>query len=247
MPDSDSSENVSALRSADVADVADTSDAPPPYRAILWDMDGTLSDSEPLHYASLVAALRHFGEEPDDALHAQTFGMTGRASYEFCVARYGRAFDFATWSQVRFETFIASLEHLRAREGALELCRAAQHAGLYQAVVSNAGRNTLESGIAALALGEYLTVAVCAHDVEAGKPAPDGYLLAAERLGVTPAQAVVVEDSPLGAQAGVAAGMRVVAWLDAGSDPGLYPEAAQIVRTSKQLAEALGLSIDVEA
>ncbi|WP_414449088.1 HAD family hydrolase [Burkholderia sp. 22PA0099] len=218
--------------------------APLPYRAILWDMDGTLSDSEPLHYASLVAALRHFGEEPDDALHAQTFGMTGRASYDFCVERYGRAFDFATWSQVRFETFIASLGGLRAREGALELCRAAQHAGLYQAVVSNAGRNTLESGIAALALGEYLTVAVCAHDVATGKPAPDGYLLAAERLGVMPAQAVVVEDSPLGAQAGVAAGMRVLAWLEAGSEASLYPEAAQIVRTSKQLAAALGLSID---
>ncbi|KAF1051574.1 MAG: Fructose-1-phosphate phosphatase YqaB [Burkholderia gladioli] len=90
-------------------------------------------------------------------------------------------------------------------------------------------------------------MAVCAHDVTAGKPAPDGYLLAAERLGVTPAQAVVVEDSPLGAKSGVATGMRVAAWLEAGSDASLYPAAAQIVRTSKQLAVALGLTIDDEA
>ncbi|NIE84815.1 HAD family phosphatase, partial [Burkholderia sp. Cy-647] len=66
-------------------------------------------------------------------------------------------------------------------------------------------------------------------------------------LGVSAAEAVVVEDSPLGAQAGVAAGMRVLAWLDAASDARAYPREARVVRSAKELADALGLAIDREA
>ncbi len=230
MPDSDSRSSAGSPRR-------------PACDAILWDMDGTLSDSEPVHQASLVAALRHFGVAPHDTLHADTFGMTGRASYQYCVERYGRAFDFVLWSQVRSDTFAASLATLRARSGAPELCRAAARAGVRQAVVSNAGRGTLDAGIAALGLDAYFETTVSAHDVTEGKPAPDGYLLAARRLGVAPADAVVVEDSPLGAAAGVAAGMRVLAWLGAHADASAYPAQARIVRSSKQLAEALGLAL----
>ncbi|AJK50537.1 HAD family hydrolase [Burkholderia plantarii] len=216
----------------------------PAARAILWDMDGTLADSEPLHFASLLAALRHFGVTADATLQAPTCGMTGRASYDFCVERFGQAFDFATWSRVRSGTFAASLGRLRARRGALALCRAAARAGLRQAVVSNAGRGTLDAGVGALGLDAWLAVSICAHDVPAGKPAPDGYRLAAERLGVRPGEAVVVEDSRLGARAGVAAGMRVLVWLGVDDVANGFPPEAEILRTPNELADALGLVID---
>ncbi|WP_244112720.1 HAD family hydrolase [Burkholderia gladioli] len=247
MPASDSTDTGNSFHAADASGKLDRSSSEAACRAILWDMDGTLADSEPLHFASLSAALHHFGVQADEALHALTVGMTGRDAYRFCVERYGQAFDFALWSQLRSDTFAASLGTLRAREGALALCRAAQRAGLRQAVVSNAGRGTLDAGIGALGLDAWLTVSISAHDVAAGKPAPDGYRLAAARLGVSVAEAVVVEDSPLGAQAGVAAGMRVLAWLDAASDARAYPREARVVRSAKELADALGLAIDRQA
>ncbi len=83
---------------------------------------------------------------------------------------------------------------------------------MLQACVSNSGRRVVEANIGAIAMPDALRFALSRDDVTHGKPHPEPYLRAAERLGVHPSACIVVEDSPVGARSGKAAGMVTIAW-----------------------------------
>jgi HAD superfamily hydrolase (TIGR01509 family) len=216
--------------------------APPP-RAVLWDMDGTLALSEPLHMHTLIAALAHYGVQAGDELHPLMFGRTGLDVYRICRERFGIEADFPGWSALRAAHYVAEAPQLEARPGALELWRAAHAAGLRQAIVSNAGRMLLEANLNALGLQAPERVSVSANDVRHGKPDPEAYLRAAYLLDVAPAEAIAIEDSPTGARAALAAGMRVLGWPDAGASGvnAHFPEGTRIVRSAHEIIAALGL------
>ncbi|QGZ63309.1 HAD family hydrolase [Paraburkholderia acidisoli] len=217
--------------------------APP--RAVLWDMDGTLALSEPLHLRTLIAALAHHGVRAGDELHPLTFGQTGKAVHRLVRERFGIDTPFDAWSAYRAARYVAEAPQLAPRPGALEVWRAAHDAGLRQAIVSNAGRMLLEANLNALGLQAPELVSVSANDVRHGKPDPEPYLRAAYLLDVPPAQAVAVEDSPTGAQAALAAGMRVLGWpAEAEHASGFAPQV-QLVYSARELAAALGLSLDL--
>ncbi|WP_043202460.1 HAD family hydrolase [Paraburkholderia acidipaludis] len=212
-------------------------------RAVLWDMDGTLALSEPLHMHTLIAALAHYCVQAGDELHPLMFGRTGLDVYRICRERFGIEADFPTWSALRAARYVAEAPQLEARPGALELWRAAHAAGLRQAIVSNAGRMLLEANLNALGLQAPERVSVSANDVRHGKPDPEAYLRAAYLLDVEPSEAIVIEDSPTGARAALAAGMRVLGWPDAGASGvnANFPEGTRIVRSADEIAAALGL------
>lgn len=216
--------------------------SPKPPRAVLWDMDGTLALSEPLHMRTLIAALASCGVTAGDELHPLMFGLTGRDVHRVCRARFGIDADFDSWSAYRAARYVAEAPQLAPRPGALEIWHAARAAGLRQAIVSNAGRMLLEANLNALGLQTPELVSVSANDVRRGKPDPEPYLRAAYLLDVAPADAVVVEDSPTGAQAALAAGMRVFGWPAVAEHTALFPPRAQIVSSAHDLAEAIGLS-----
>jgi beta-phosphoglucomutase len=101
--------------------------------------------------------------------------------------------------------------HLHALPGALELMQAARAAGLKQSLASSAPRANIEVISDELGLHRWLDAFVSGDRLPRGKPAPDIFLLAAERLDVAPAQCVVIEDAPAGVAAASAAGMRCLA------------------------------------
>nr|WP_198155246.1 HAD-IA family hydrolase [Candidatus Burkholderia verschuerenii] len=210
-------------------------------KAILWDMDGTLADSEALHLSTLVAVLAKHGIEAGEEMHPLIFGKTGREVHALCRERFGLSTDFEAWSAFRAQAYLDGAPHLVPRPGALEVYRAAKRAGIAQGIVSNSVRMLLEVNLRALGLEEPHLVTVSANDVRMGKPSPEPYERAAWLLRVTPDDAVVVEDSPTGARAALAANMRVLAWPLDDAGAALFPAEAQIVRTPRELAAALGL------
>ncbi|RAR57500.1 HAD superfamily hydrolase (TIGR01509 family) [Paraburkholderia unamae] len=214
-----------------------------PPRAVLWDMDGTLALSEPLHMQTLIAVLAHYGIQAGDELHPLTFGRSGLDVYRLCRERFGIEADYAAWSALRAARYVAEAPTLEARPGALEIWRAAHAAGLRQAVVSNAGRVLLEANLKALGLQAPERVSVSVNDVRHGKPDPEAYLRAAYLLDVAPAEAIAIEDSPTGARAALAAGMRVLGWPDAQAPEANmhFPQGTQIVHHARDIAAALGL------
>ena len=218
-----------------------------PRCAVLWDMDGTLALSEPLHMRTLIAALARHGVQAGDELHPLMFGLTGREVHRICCERFGIDADFDAWSAYRAARYVAEAPQLAPRPGALEVWRAARAAGLRQAIVSNAGRMLLEANLNALGLQTPELVSVSANDVRHGKPDPEPYLRAAYLLGVAPHDACAVEDSPAGAQAALAAGMRVLGWAAEAAHTALFPAQVELVRSARELAAALDLSLELPA
>ncbi|GAB7537993.1 HAD family hydrolase [Burkholderia sp. 3C] len=213
-------------------------------QAVLWDMDGTLALSEPLHMRTLLAALAHHGVQAGDELHPLMFGQTGREVHRIVRERFGIEAGFGEWSAFRAARYVAEAPQLVERPGALGVWRAVQAACVPQAVVSNAGRMLLEANLNALGLQSPELVSVSANDVRRGKPDPEPYLRAAYLLDVPAAGAVAVEDSPTGAQAALAAGMRVLGWPADAEHVALFPPQVQLVHDAAELAAALGLSLD---
>lgn len=213
------------------------------FKAVLWDMDGTLADSEPLHLHSLITVLAHHGVEAGDELHPLIFGKTGREVHALCCERFGFNTDFDSWALFRARCYLAAAPSIEPRPGALDVYRAVSEAGIVQAVVSNASRMLLEANLAALDLQEPQLVTVSANDVRNGKPDAEPYLRAAWLLQIEPEEAIAVEDSPTGARAALAAGMRVLGWPLDDAAAAAFPAGVHIVRSVSDLVQALKVDL----
>jgi len=213
-----------------------------PPLAVLWDMDGTLADSEGLHKRTLAAVLASLGAPCDAAIEAATLGKTEREVHGICSQRYGFTIGFEAWALARSNSYLRLVEHLTARDGALEVFHALRERGIPQAIVSNATRTVLDANLRALGLHDPALIGISIDDVHRGKPDPGPYLRAARLLGVPPAGAWVIEDSPIGAAAGLAAGMPVLAWPETASAASAFPAGVRLIGSAEQLALALGIT-----
>ncbi|OTP71982.1 HAD family hydrolase [Caballeronia sordidicola] len=215
-------------------------------KAVLWDMDGTLADSEALHLNTLVTVLNHHGIKAGDDLHASIFGMTAREVHTLCCKLFGIDFDYDEWSMARARHYVSEAINMQPRPGALSVYRAVRAAGIHQAIVSNSPRMLLEAGLHALDLQDPQLITVSANDVRAGKPHPEPYERAAWLLHISPEQAIVVEDSPTGARAAIAAGMRVLAWPEHPGAASSFPELAELVFSEHELSTAIAAALGVQ-
>lgn len=185
----------------------------PSVRAVVFDMDGVLTDSEPLINDAAVAMFRERGVRvrPEDFV---PFVGTGEDRYLGGVAAfYGVELDLAEAKRRTYEIYLELLpERLRAFPGAVELVRGCRAAGLQTAVASSADRIKIAANLKHIGLpAEGWAAVVCAEDVKHKKPAPDIFLAAARKLGLPPEACVVVEDAVNGVRAAKAAGMRCLA------------------------------------
>ncbi len=212
-------------------------------RAVIFDMDGVIVDSEPLHERAFYEVVGEIG-------YAHNHGIR--------FADYVGRSDFELW-----QDFIAKhrppqpLEELlaRKRQRVIEVMRQAQpvFAGLPElveklaarcplALASGSERPVIETVLELKGLRRFFSVVVNAADVANGKPAPDIFLLAARKLGVEPQDCWVVEDSKPGVAAGLAAGMRVIAITNTHPARELG-HATHVVRTYQEIERLLLLPV----
>lgn len=201
-------------------------------RAVIFDMDGVLTDSEPLICAAAMEMFRERGVVvwPEDF---HPFVGTGENRYLGGVAeKYGVALDIGEAKARTYELYLAMVpEQLEAFPGAVELVRECRAAGLACAVASSADRIKIDANLNKIGLPAAMWQAiVTAEDVERRKPDPALFLLAAQRLGVQPADCTVVEDAVNGIAAAKAAGMRCVAV--ASTFPSSHLVQADLIRPS---------------
>ena len=201
-------------------------------KAVIFDMDGVLTDSEPLINAAAVAMFRERGlvVQPEDFL---PFVGTGEDRYIAGVAeKYNHPLDILGAKKRTYEIYLDLVPHrLEAFPGAQELVRTCQQAGLKIAVASSADLIKIEANLLQVALPpDTWNAIVSAEDAAHKKPAPDLFLAAARKLGVAPYECVVIEDAVNGIQAAKAAGMRCVAVAQ--TFPAQKLAAADLVRAS---------------
>jgi HAD superfamily hydrolase (TIGR01509 family) len=181
--------------------------------AVLWDMDGTLVDSEKVWSISLAETARWLGGELSAAAREDMIGSNMARTLMIMFADLGldrdpaRTAQAEQWMNVRTsELFAAGLEW---RPGALEALRTVRAAGWPMALVTNTERALTEMALETIGR-EHFTVTVCGDEVPHGKPDPAPYLRAADLLGVAADECVAVEDSPTGSTAAERAGAAVL-------------------------------------
>ncbi|MGC4760740.1 HAD family hydrolase [Micromonospora trifolii] len=182
---------------------------PGPFAAYLFDCDGTIVDSMPLHYLAWQRALDEWGcEFPEDLFYA----WGGRPTADIIVAlneQQGLAMPVAAVVERRESYYQELLPQLAAVPEVLAHIHDA-HRRVPFAVVSGSTRASVTASLDALGLLDRFDVLVCADDYTRAKPDPEAFLLAAEQLGVPPESCLVFEDTDLGIQAATAAGMASV-------------------------------------
>ena len=181
-------------------------------RAVIFDMDGVLTDSEPLINEAAIAMFKEKGLEvqPDDFI---PFLGAGEERYVGGVAeKYNFPLDPVAGKQRTYEIYFELVPtKLETFPGVLELVKTCRTAGLRVAVASSADRVKVSVNLQKIGLPIETWDAVMTGElVKHKKPAPDIFLLAAHTLGVVPAECVVVEDAVNGIKAAKAAGMRCV-------------------------------------
>jgi HAD superfamily hydrolase (TIGR01509 family) len=199
-------------------------------RAAIFDMDGVLTDSEPLINAAAIAMFRERGliVRPEDFL---PFVGTGEDRYIGGVAEhYHFPLDIPAAKRRTYEIYLDLVPtRLEVFPGAQQLVNTCRNAGLRLAVASSADRVKVAVNLQKIDLPvDSWDAVVTGEDVLAKKPAPDIFLKAASKLGLAPGECTVIEDAVNGIQAALAAGMRCVAVAQSFAPERL--QAAHIVR-----------------
>ncbi|TIL75161.1 MAG: HAD family phosphatase [Mesorhizobium sp.] len=207
-------------------------------KAVFWDMDGTLVDSEPLHEAALIAALHSVGIAAPTNLHERVLGIAAWPVYEMLRDEFGLDLAFDDWIVRKYDHYLPMAETLKPRPGAIEIYNELRALGVAQAVVSNSDRLVVDANLRMVGLFYPGMKTISRNDVREGKPHAEPFLRAAWLAGVDPADAMAVEDSVTGATAGLAAGIRTIFWPEA---PMAGPPGAIVINSADELRAELGL------
>ena len=179
------------------------------FRAYLFDCDGTIADSMPLHYIAWKQALGEHGcVFPEDVFYSWG-GMPTVQIVETLSAQQGIPMNAREVAHRKELLYYQLLPQLQAVPEVLEQIHLS-HGRIPFAVVSGGNRESVTNSLNTLGLLDKFDTLVCSEDYTKGKPDPEPFLVAAQRLGVAPSACLVFEDTDMGIQAATAAGMASV-------------------------------------
>ncbi|HEV8062470.1 MAG TPA: HAD family phosphatase [Gemmataceae bacterium] len=182
------------------------------YRAIAFDLDGVLINSEPLYRRAFINFLRERLREPEEILFTKMMGATGREAILICKDHYQFAEppeELSAACSLHFRSVIES-DPIQLLPGAADLLERLTHRQIPFAVATSSGRTYAERVLNGFDITRRLRFLLTGDDVRHGKPHPEIYLEAAKRFGIAPADMLVIEDSANGLRAAQAAGSRCI-------------------------------------
>jgi len=182
------------------------------YSAFIFDCDGTLADSMPLHQKAWIHALSRYGATFDFTweLFMSRAGKTIELTVSELNAEFGLNLDPELVSAAQRAQFDALAVGVQPLDEVVAFARERAKAGCPVSVASGGDAVTVHRTLKTIGVSDLFPIVVTAEEVAHGKPAPDLFLLAAERMGVAPADCLVFEDSLLGITAAERAGMGAV-------------------------------------
>jgi HAD superfamily hydrolase (TIGR01509 family) len=179
------------------------------FKAYLFDCDGTIADSMPLHYVAWNKALSEWGCDFKEDLFYAWGGMPVTEIIATLNRNHGLNMPVEELSLRKERLYFEVLPQLKAVPEVLEHIEIS-HGQIPFAVVSGSTRDSVTASLETLKILDRFDTLVCAGDYQKSKPDPEPFLMAAERLGVAPEDCLVFEDTDMGIQAATAAGMASV-------------------------------------
>ena len=183
----------------------------PKPRALVFDMDGLLLDSERIAMDGFLFACRELGVEPDLPTYYRCIGTTGRDSRQIMIDGHGPDFPADAVRDVWGRYYDERVHHepTPKKSGVVRLLDLAVELGVPVALATSTGEPTAYRKLELAGLLDYFSTRVTGDQVVNGKPHPEPYLTAADRLGIAPTAAWAMEDSPNGVRSALGAGMTV--------------------------------------
>jgi HAD superfamily hydrolase (TIGR01509 family) len=182
-----------------------------PFQAYIFDCDGTLVDSMPLHYIAWVESLKQHDapfEFTEEVFYAHA-GIKEQDVVKILNAQYGTNIDPVSVDELKMEIFSKRIPEVQPVRPVAEFAKSL--AGRFpMAVASGSEEPTVRGCLEATGLIHLFETIITPKLVKHGKPAPDMFLLAAERMGIRPSECLVLEDGNSGLEAAKAAGMQAV-------------------------------------
>ncbi|GJN20165.1 hypothetical protein PR202_gb07507 [Eleusine coracana subsp. coracana] len=186
-----------------------------PLEAILFDIDGTLCDSDPIHFLAFRELLQQVGFNDGVPITEEFFSANISGGHNDDLARalfpdmdFEKAMKFMDDKEAFFRELAA--DQLKAVDGLHDLCRWIEARNLKRAAVTNAPRANAEMMLSLLGLTDFFPVLIIGSECARAKPFPDPYLKGMELIGASPEHTIIFEDSASGVRAGVAAGVPVI-------------------------------------
>ncbi|MET3594474.1 HAD superfamily hydrolase (TIGR01509 family) [Mesorhizobium shonense] len=204
-------------------------------RAVIFDMDGCLVDSEPLSLEAVAAEIRASGLSRMTADHVREkyLGISISTICQDIGETLGQACPEGFAERVEDRLFEAYKTGLRLIDGVLGLLEALDRAGIAVAIATGSSVRRLEKTLEMSGLAPHFDGRGLSSDqVKHGKPAPDLFLFAAERLGVPPSRCAVLEDSPHGIKGAAAAGMRPIGFVGGSHLKGCEAAQTSVLRSA---------------
>lgn len=198
-------------------------------KAVIFDLDGVVADSHPIHEVAWKSLLAEAGLNRS-AINVD-FLYAGHPRREILKHYLGVLSDseIQHWGRRKDELYELAAKNLQAKPGIPRALSQLRDAGIRCALATSAGRKRTLESLLVLGLSEYFSIVITGDDVNSPKPAPDIFLLAAEKLMVKPQDAVVVEDSVAGVQAAVAGGLKCLGYTSAERTDELRRAGADVV------------------
>ncbi len=188
-------------------------------KAVIFDMDGVIIDSEPIHFESDKLTMRDYGHEIPDSVLERYVGIANPEMWDELRIEYGLAasVDEIIKKQMHYKGILFGGRKLEPIRGITELLHTLDRQGVRIGLASSSPREFIRLILENLGIEKYFQAVVSGEEVHKSKPEPDVFLKAAELLQIDPADCIVIEDSPYGVQASKTAGMKCIGFKNPSS------------------------------
>ena len=181
-------------------------------RAVIWDMDGVIADTAPYHFKAWQYVFQKRGVDFTESDFRRKFGQRNDTIIRATLGENISQNETDVIANDKEENYRQRVrQHIKPLPGAVELLRALKEHGFSAALASSAPVENIQLVTQGLGIGNSFQAIISGREVKDGKPSPQGFLLAAKKLGVEPKNCIVIEDAVAGVAAAKRAGMHCIA------------------------------------